>query len=104
MVGCLGRPNGRCWSWRRPWSVPRCWITRIPSGPPGPPGSHVWGPDAWPWAAAWSLLALVVLMLLVALGRRIPSWAQSLGLVSLAIMWLSGPAHVYFKRATGARP
>lgn len=72
--------------------------------PPGPPGSHVWAPDAWHWAAAWSLHALAVLMLLVALRRHIPSWAQSLGLVSLAIMWLSGPAHLYFKRATGLPP
>jgi hypothetical protein len=72
--------------------------------PPGPPRSHVWRPDDWPWAAAWSLPALVVSILLMTLRRRIPSWAQSLGLVSLAIMWLSGPAHVYFKRATGAPP
>jgi len=70
----------------------------------GPPGSPVWRPDYWPWAAAWSLSALAGLILLMALRRRIPSWVRALGFASLATMWLCGPAHVYFKQATGAPP
>jgi hypothetical protein len=72
--------------------------------PPGPPRLHVWRPDDWPWAAALSLPAPVVFILLMTLRRRIPSWARSLGFVSLAIMSLSGPPHDYFKRAAGAPP
>jgi hypothetical protein len=70
----------------------------------GPPGSSDWRPDHWPWAAAWSLSALAGLVLLVAFRRRIPCWVRALALASLATMWLCGPAHVYFKQATGAPP
>jgi hypothetical protein len=72
--------------------------------PPGPPRSHVWRPDDWPWEAAWSLPALVVFILLITLRRRIPPWARSLGLVSLAIMWLSARHTNISSGPLGPRP
>jgi hypothetical protein len=44
--------------------------------------SH-WRPDRWPWAAAWSLVALTSLVLLIAVRRRIPPWSRALGLACL---------------------
>jgi hypothetical protein len=72
------------------------WLTGASASP--------WAPDKWRWAAVWSLFALAGLILLITLRRRISPWVWALGLTALAVAWLSGPAHVYFKQATGAPP
>ena len=66
------------------------------------PSASPWAPDNWRWAAVCSLFALAGLILLITLRRRISPWVWALGLTALAVAWLSGPAHVYFKQATGA--
>ena len=69
-----------------------------------PSASPAWEPDKWRWAAAWSLFGLAGLILLITLRRRIFPWVWTLGLTTLAVAWLSGPAHVYFKQVPGALP
>jgi hypothetical protein len=73
-------------------------------GATGPAKVTLWNPQQWPWALAWSLLALAGLIAVAALWRRVPPWVRALSLAALAAMWLCGPAHVYRKQATGAPP
>jgi hypothetical protein len=70
---------------------------------PGPFGAWPRCVDEWPWAAAWSLLALVGLVV-PATWRRMPPWARTVVLTAVVAMWFCGPAHVYCTQATGPCP
>jgi len=53
-----------------------------------------WRPDQWPWAADWSLAAVIGLVLLARFRTRLPGWAGAIGIMAVATMLLCGPVHV----------
>jgi len=58
-------------------------------------GQPLWRPDQWPWAAIWSLAAVIGMVLLARLRNRLPGWAGAIGILLVATMFLCGPVHVF---------